>query len=223
MIVAAIDPGLNGGIALVAGERETAPRLLCAVEVPTIGEDARRRVDVPRVLEIIRRFPPDCAVIERAQAMPDQGSSSGFIYGRAVGALEACLGGLMIPWETVESRAWKHWSGLVAADKGQSLELARTLWPLDDAFLLQKHHNRAEAALIGRYWLAVKLGLVVGKAGKKVSAPSGRKRRTRAKGRSLTNRGKPDNGSNRIGVDAGTSRAAQRSKPDERLPLFEKS
>lgn len=222
MIVAAIDPGLNGGIALLAGDRETAPRLLCAVDVPTVGTDAKRRVDVPRVLEIIRRHPPDFAVIERAQAMPDQGSSSGFIYGRAVGALEACLGGLMIPWETVESRAWKHWSGLIGAGKPESLELARSIWPDNPDFARQKDHNRAEAALIARYWLLVKLGVVVGKAGKKVSPASGRQRRTRAKGRSLTNRGKPDNGSNRVGVDAGTSRAAQRPKPDERLPLFEK-
>lgn len=157
MIVAAIDPGLNGGIALLAGERDTAPRLLLAADVPTVGLDAKRRVDVPGVLEIIRRHPPDCAVIERAQAMPDQGSSSGFLYGRAVGALEACLGGLMIPWETVESRAWKHWNGLVGAGKPESLELARALFQDSSAFARAKDHNRAEAALIGRYWLARKL------------------------------------------------------------------
>ena len=154
MIVLGIDPGLSGGMAIVAGERGSVPRLLAVEDIPTHGENAKRRVDAIAVMQFIRGNMPDYGVIERAQAMPDQGSSSGFIYGRAVGALETCIEGLLIPNRVVEASAWKKANGLIKADKEQSRQRAIKLFPGNHNFFARKKdHNRAEAALIAWYGL----------------------------------------------------------------------
>lgn len=160
MIVLGIDPGLSGGLALVEAADGGHPRLLAAGDVPTTGEKAKRRVDVAAVLMFIRRHPPHHAVIERAQAMPDQGSSSGFVYGRAVGALEACVEGLLIPRTTIESLAWKKAHGLVKREKEDSRQRAINLFPGALAFARKMDHNRAEAALIAWYGIMLLRGTV---------------------------------------------------------------
>lgn len=150
MIVLGIDPGLSGGLALI--ESGARPCLLACRDVPTAGEKAKRRVLVPAVLSFIGNKVPDHAFIERAQAMPEQGSSSGFIYGRAVGALEACIAGMQIPWTVIEAVAWKKSNGLIKRGKEDSRQRAIMLFG-DEFFPLKLHHNRAEAALIAWHGL----------------------------------------------------------------------
>lgn len=154
MIVLGIDPGLNGGLACVAGLPGEKPRLLEAADIPTTGTKAKRRVEVLAVMQWIRQHSPDHGVIERAQAMPDQGSSSGFIYGRAVGALETCIEGLLIPMTVIESTAWKKAHGLIKTQKEDSRQRAIRLFPGNHNFFeRKKDHGRAEAALIAWYGL----------------------------------------------------------------------
>lgn len=160
MIVLGIDPGLNGGLALVERDdlRALGRFLLLAVaDIPTTGEKAKRRVDVQRVLKFIRQHPPDHAAIERAQAMPEQGSSSGFIYGRAVGALEACVEGLMIPHTIVEASAWKKFHGLIGRGKEDSRQRALQMFAGSPGFERKMDHGRAEAALIAVFGMALML------------------------------------------------------------------
>ena len=153
MIILGIDPGLSGGLALVeAGNR---PLLLAVSDVPTTGEKAKRRVDVGGVLQFVRQYPPDHAIIERAQAMPEQGASSGFIYGRAVGALEAAIEALGIPLTVIESTAWKKAHGLIKRGKEDSRQRAIRLFPGAAGFERKLDHNRAEAALIAYYGLQI--------------------------------------------------------------------
>lgn len=123
------------------------------------GEHAKRRVDVIAVMQWIRRHSPDHAIVERAQAMPEQGSSSGFNYGRAVGALEACVVGLLIPHTVVEARAWKHANGLIKTDKEASRQRAIQLFPGGHEFFARRmDHNRAEASLLAWYGLQLLRG-----------------------------------------------------------------
>jgi len=157
MIVLGVDPGLNGGLALVCKNGAGVAELIAAIDVPTTGEGAKRRVDVPRVLEFARSpgRTPDHAIIERAQAMPDQGASSGFSYGRAVGALEACVSGLMIPFTIIESTAWKKAHGLIKREKEDSRQRALQLFPAAAVFARKMDHNRAEAALMAHFGFAL--------------------------------------------------------------------
>ena len=108
MILLGIDPGIHGGFAIVAVEANgMAPRLVEAIDIPVVGTSAKERVDVIAIQEWILRHGPQHAFIERAQAMPKQGASSGFKYGRAVGAIEAVITCCEIPLTIIEPTAWK--------------------------------------------------------------------------------------------------------------------
>jgi crossover junction endodeoxyribonuclease RuvC len=151
LIALGVDPGLSGGLALIeSGER---CRVIFACAVPVTGEGAKRRVDVGAVLKILQKHKIDHAFIERAQAMPDQGASSGFNYGRAVGALEACVQGMMIPLTFVEASAWKRDHGLIKTQKEDSRQRAIMLFPGVALFVRKMDHNVAEAALIAAHGL----------------------------------------------------------------------
>lgn len=161
MIVLGIDPGLTGGLALIeSGER---PRVIKAIDIPITGSDAKQRIDVTAVIRFMKGA--SHGFIERAQAMPDQGASSGFIYGRAVGALEACVIGMGIPLTVIESSAWKKTHGLIKPSgmdgkawgkvvKENSRQRALQLFPEAHEMLARKmDHGRAEAILIARHGL----------------------------------------------------------------------
>ena len=146
-IVVAIDPGLEGGIAALQGMT-----ILAALDIPTTGEGPKRRVDVNLISRFLAKVQPQRAFIERAQAMPKQGASSGFNYGRAVGALEAAILCANVPLTIIEARTWKHAIGLHKSEKEESRQKAIQLFPkYSNLFERKKDHGRAEAALIAYY------------------------------------------------------------------------
>jgi crossover junction endodeoxyribonuclease RuvC len=152
MLILGVDPGLTGGLALIE-RTDTGTWRIAVCDIPTTGEKAKRRVHVAGVLKFIRSAArtPDHAFVERGQAMPDQGASSGYIYGRAVGALEACIEGLLIPHTIVEPTAWKKAHGLIKREKEDSRQRAIKLFPGASGFERKMDHGRAEAALIAWY------------------------------------------------------------------------
>src|SRR5262245_15041936 len=98
--VLGVDPGIHGGLAIVEFS-ENGPRLLAAIDVPVIGTVAKERVDAIALQQWLLEHGPQHAFIERAQAMPKQGASSGFKYGRATGAIEAVIAANAVPHEFV--------------------------------------------------------------------------------------------------------------------------
>jgi Holliday junction resolvasome RuvABC endonuclease subunit len=141
-----IDPGVHGGLAVIELENGAAPRLVDAVDIPTVGTGAKERVDVLALRAWIQTYHPDRAGIERAQAMPKQGASSGFKYGRATGALEAVLACCEIPFELVEPAVWKRTHHLRGGDKEGARQLALQFFPTAHAlFARKKDHGRADA------------------------------------------------------------------------------
>jgi crossover junction endodeoxyribonuclease RuvC len=81
--------------------------------------------------------------------MPKQGASSGFKYGRAVGALEAVITCCAVPLLIIEPTAWKKFHELHGGEKEMSRQRALQLFPSAHALLARKKdHGRAEAALI---------------------------------------------------------------------------
>lgn len=150
-----IDPGINGGAALyVTGGTldDPQPRLADAIDLPTTGEKAKRRIDAGQFFRWVVAMRPDHAFIERAQAMPKQGSSSGFLYGRAVGALEAIVQCANVPLHIIEPTAWKKYFGLIKTDKENSRQKMILLVPSSAELVARKmDHGRAEAGLIAIY------------------------------------------------------------------------
>jgi Holliday junction resolvasome RuvABC endonuclease subunit len=126
-----------------------APQLLDAIDIPVNGVGAKERVDAQALAAWIRTHAPGQAAIERAQAMPKQGASSGFKYGRATGALEAVIACCEIPVTIIEPTAWKKVHGLRGSEKEASRQRALQLFPSAHALLARrKDHGRAEATLI---------------------------------------------------------------------------
>jgi crossover junction endodeoxyribonuclease RuvC len=119
-----IDPGIHGGLAVVSVENETAPVLVDAIDIPAIGVGAKERVDALAIRGWIQSHQPAHAVIERAQVLPKQGSSSGFKYGRAVGAIEAAIALCAIPLTIIEPTAWKKFHNLRGGEKEPSRQRA---------------------------------------------------------------------------------------------------
>jgi crossover junction endodeoxyribonuclease RuvC len=150
-VIIGIDPGIRGALAVVHAIDDIA--LLCdAIDIPTVGIGAGERVDVAAVRDWVQHHKPTMALIERAQAMPRQGASSGFKYGRAVGALEAAIVTCEVPIEIVEPATWKRFFRLPGKDKELSRQRAIQLFPAAHAMLARKRdHGRAEAALIAFY------------------------------------------------------------------------
>lgn len=128
------------------------PILLDAIDIPTAGTGAKERIDVLAVHAWIIQHAPQYAFVERAQAMPGQGASSGFKYGRAVGALEAAVTCCGIPLTIIEPSMWKTFHGLHGGDKEGGRQRALQLFPAAHALLARrKDHGRAEAALIALF------------------------------------------------------------------------
>jgi crossover junction endodeoxyribonuclease RuvC len=152
MIIMGVDPGIRGGLAVVAVEDGVAPRLVEAVDVPVIGTNAKERVDAIAIRAWISKHDIQHAFIERAQAMPKQGSSSGFKYGRAVGAIEAAIALSGIPVTIVEPSVWKRFHKLPGKEKEASRQRALEIFPASHALLARKlDHGRAEAALVALF------------------------------------------------------------------------
>ena len=78
MKILGVDPGIRGGLAIVGINADGVPCLVDAIDIPIIGLKAKERVDALAIRDWIARHAPQYAVIERAQAMPKQGASSGF-------------------------------------------------------------------------------------------------------------------------------------------------
>lgn len=146
----AIDPGKTGAIArfLAGGLSAFAPataEALCEILAEAAAFD-----DVTPVV-----------LIEKVGGVPGQSAHRSFTFGRGVGELAGvCLAFGIEPVE-VPPQVWKGKLGLRRAEgmtqaqnKAQSLAMARALWPEASKGLARaKDDGRAEAALIGHYWL----------------------------------------------------------------------
>jgi crossover junction endodeoxyribonuclease RuvC len=156
MRVLGIDPGLEGAVCFfdssysLGGGRRWVTR-----DLPTAGEKAQRRINVAALRDFINEWRPQHAFIELAQAMPRQGVSSSFRYGRGVGAIEATVACCGVPVTYVTPQTWKKHFGLKGPDKEKSRARALQLAPeLGTALARKKDHGRAEAALIALYGCA---------------------------------------------------------------------
>jgi len=149
--VVGIDPGLTGACAVLEiADRDTV--LIDVIDMPITGSGAKQSVDAILLQEWLLRHGPRHAFLERAQAMPRQGSSSGFKYGRCTGALEATLLLCAVPLVVVEPSRWKRHFHLQGADKEGARQLTIRMFPREHRFFARrKDHNRSEAVLIGVY------------------------------------------------------------------------
>lgn len=142
-----IDPGQKGGIALLWREtREVVP-----YSDTDLLRICRSLYDCVRfgnaALEII-------CCLEKVGAMPKQGVTSMFNFGKDYGYIKGVLEAYGIPYQEIPPRRWKKEFGL-SSDKEKSIDVCRRLFP--DVKLLaaprckKPHDGMAEALLMAEY------------------------------------------------------------------------
>ena len=145
-----VDPGLSGALAIIE-MINGLPMLVDVIDMPATGTGAKARVDILAVATWIKEHAPVDRLRRARASVAGQGASSGFSYGRAVGAIEAVVALCSVPLILVEASAWKRRLHLPGKDKEAARQQALQLFPPQHALLARKKdHGRAEAALIGR-------------------------------------------------------------------------
>lgn len=133
------DPGISGGIAIVGDGMQPF-----AWSMPETERDLWDLVSALKTWE----DRPSVAAVEVVHAMPKQGVSSCFTFGRGYGALRMAIIAAGIPLREVQPRAWQKALGcLTGGDKNVSKRMAQQLFPS-----LKINHAIADALLIAE-WL----------------------------------------------------------------------
>jgi crossover junction endodeoxyribonuclease RuvC len=138
---AGFDPGKSGAFAFYF---RAAPEMIAAEDFPLVNGE----IDSATLADRLRQMRPDFAIIERVGAMPKQGVSSTFNFGKSYGVLLGVVAALQIPSALVTPGTWKK-AFKLSADKEEARALALRQWPARaELFARKKDHGRAEAALL---------------------------------------------------------------------------
>ena len=149
-IIIGIDPGKNGGIA-VLGDGD--PR---AVRMPKTEKDVWDLFDSHWIWGGLGdRWEVNVfAYLEKAQAMPGQGVASMFTFGCGYGGLRMALLSLEIPFEIVTASVWQRkMKCLSGGDKNVTKARAQELFPG-----IKMTHYVADALLIAEYGRRNRMG-----------------------------------------------------------------
>lgn len=154
MRITAFDPGKSASWA----RYDTAtPNLMELGDVEISGVGRLARPCGRHILELIRDA--DIVVVEEVGVRPGEGVASAFTFGMAFGSILAVVQSAGKPLRTVTPKQWSAQlrlkSGAGETDKkGAALALVREMWPgTYEQLRLKKDHNRADAALMARWFV----------------------------------------------------------------------
>lgn len=157
MRIVAIDPGLQGGIAVLSDQEVI---LLTDLPVHRVNRSSstkvlRAELDLHGLHELLAEHGPyHHAFIEKVGPMPKQGVTSMFRFGVSFGAIQGIVAAMGIPMTLVQPKQWQGFHRC-----GPSPDAARQrgvqLYPSAAPRLARKlDANRADALLIAAYGLA---------------------------------------------------------------------
>tara|TARA_R110000796_G_scaffold18021_3_gene54903 strand:- start:449 stop:913 length:465 start_codon:yes stop_codon:yes gene_type:complete len=150
MITIGIDCGQTGGVAIVEDGK-----FISGKRMPIIQRGKWKHVDIRALMQWIT--PETTAsrgvtfVIESVHAMPAQGVSSSFAFGRAAGGVEAWAMAYGLPVEWVSPAKWKKAMGL-SSDKQASMDACKLHFGAHPFWDVKANDGIAEAALIALWW-----------------------------------------------------------------------
>lgn len=149
--LAGIDVGLGGAIFFLQPGATTGEAVDLPVHLLTRGGKNKRELDIAGLAGIFAARRPQHVFVEQVGAMPGQGVSSMFAFGKCFGVILGVLAALQIPVSLVPPATWKRTLGVpkakdaARARASQLMPAAARQWPL------KKHDGRAEAALLALY------------------------------------------------------------------------
>lgn len=152
MKVIALDPGKTTSYAILDSALPTEIEI---GELTLVGSGRLVRPCPLHLSEILADA--DLAIVEEVGARNEQGVSSVFTFGMALGTILGSIGANAKPLVLVSPQQWKKSSRIVAKDKSVAKTLARSfareIWPQHEKILrLSTKHGMAEAALMARWY-----------------------------------------------------------------------
>ena len=151
-LILGIDPGLSGALAFFT----PGTGALVVHDVPVLAltrnGKAKREVDAVELARLVDAAGPiDHAYIEAVGAMPGQGVSSVFAFGKVFGLLLGILAANFIPHTLVPPARWKRALRVPAEKDGARARASQLLPAHAGLWTRAKDDGRAEAALIAFY------------------------------------------------------------------------
>lgn len=147
MMILGIDPGLDGGLAIIT--KGSKIELLETIPTEPKGGFIKRQVNTQELARILRPFSDAEVWLEGVASRPGQGVASVFSFGDTYGSIRGVLGALEMKVNTITPTKWKK--ELKISSKEDSLKAIKDLnFGLN---LKKKDHNLAEALLIAYYGL----------------------------------------------------------------------
>ena len=147
MIFVGIDPGQSGGIAVIHGDEVTVRAM------PICGKE----IDAREIHNLLVFLPERTMVfMEKVHAMPGQGVTSMFTFGKGYGEILGVIKSMDIPYALITPQAWKK-VVLAGTDKGKSaaIEYCRARYPkvllLETPRCRVPHDGMADALCIAEY------------------------------------------------------------------------
>ena len=148
---AGIDPGLSGAIAFFTPDKG----LLIVHDMPTVevtrNGKKKNEINAYALASLFPVVATDEAVLERVGAMPGQGVTSVFSFGRSVGIVEGVLAALSISVTIVSPQAWQKAAGVRGGKDGSRLRASELFPNYAALFSRKKDDGRADAALMAWY------------------------------------------------------------------------
>lgn len=145
-MIIGIDPGKAGAIGYItpAGGADAVP-------MPVAGKE----IDAQAISRLLFENQPSLVIIEKAQAMPGQGVTSMFNYGKGFGMILGVCEAMKIPYRLVTPQAWKKviLAG-TAKDKDAAVNFVRRAYPsvnLTPGRKVKPHDGMADAVCIAEY------------------------------------------------------------------------
>ena len=159
LLFCGIDVGLQGAIAFLADNGGPVPLLADVIDMPTLKAGKKTELDSWALAAIFREHRPNHVMVELVHAMPGQGVSSMFSFGRGFGVILGVLAAFDIPYTLVSPQAWQKavLGGLPGAEgKGKAIQWAAATFP--DAVLQTPRgrllDGRADALALAYYGFA---------------------------------------------------------------------
>jgi crossover junction endodeoxyribonuclease RuvC len=150
-MIVGIDPGLAGALAFLDPAISTVETFDIPTHVLARGGKQRREIDIAGLIGILAVRRVDHAFIEAVGAMPGQGLSSTFSFGKTYGIVLGTVVSRNIPISLVAPVKWKRAMGVGRSKDGCRARASQLLPAHADQWRLRRNDGRAEAALIALY------------------------------------------------------------------------
>jgi crossover junction endodeoxyribonuclease RuvC len=152
-IIVGIDPGITGGIATLYDGDDVG---LDAMPVFT-ARSGKQEINPAGLYTILEGA--DEIWIEQVGAMPGQGVTSMFNFGKSLGIIIGVSAGLQIPYNFVTPQSWKKAFGLINSDKDYARSLMIQKYPA----LAHRVARKKDGGIADAFWIA-QYGKFTGKA-----------------------------------------------------------